>query len=58
MKCSRLLSNVIPAKAGIHDSSQPGDALGGVEQLEACVDGRLRGHDALESLEFSTQRFA
>jgi hypothetical protein len=30
---------VIPAEAGIHDTSKSG--------VETCVDGRLRGHDGI-----------
>ncbi len=40
-------TNVIPAKAGTHDTLQHGCALGGVVLAEACVDGRLRGHDGM-----------
>jgi hypothetical protein len=37
--------NVMPAEAGTHDTFQVRCALDDVERFDACVDGRLRGHD-------------
>ena len=40
-------TSVIPAQAGIHDTLQRWCALRRVVLVDACVDGRLRGHDGI-----------
>jgi len=49
MERARHSLNVIPAEAGTHVTLPRGCAVGIVERGEACVDGRLRGHDGSRS---------
>ena len=40
---------VIPAQAGINDTSQQRCAIGAVVHVDACVDGGLRRHDGTDT---------